>query len=466
MSKEEARGASPPGGATNAPDEMEGLQARVHKRLLEAIDLARARELPRETLRAQCAAQVDTLLRNEGRPLTAAEKERLVSRVIDDIFGLGPLEDILRDPDISDILINGPKQVYVEKKGRLQRHEIVFRDNEHLQGIVQRIASAMGRRVDESSPMLDARLADGSRVNAIIPPLALDGTSVSIRRFGKIPFDTKRLVEVGALTPQMMEFLEACVAARVNIIVSGGTGSGKTTLLNVLSRCIPSGERVITIEDAAELQLQRDHVVRLETRPANVEGKGLITQRDLVKNALRMRPDRVVIGEIRGAEALDMLQAMNTGHDGSMTTLHSNGTRDTIRRLESMVSMAGLNYPIATIRQQIASAVQLLVHADRLTGGRRKIIAISEITGMEADVVLLQDIFVFRQTGIDAEGNASGQHESCGVRPKIIEKLRAEGHNLPDELFFRGKMPTQADAMPEGLTPLKRGLDAKGRKAG
>ncbi|MBZ0172432.1 MAG: CpaF family protein, partial [Phycisphaerales bacterium] len=310
----------------------------------------------------------------------------------------------------------------------------------HLLTVIQRIASGVGRRVDESTPMLDARLQDGSRVNAIISPLALDGHSVSIRRFGAIPFTLEKLMEVGAMTPEMRDFLRSAVAARLNIIISGGTGSGKTTLLNCLSRCIPDGDRVLTIEDAAELRLQRDHVVRLETRPANVEGKGLITQRDLVKNALRMRPDRVVIGELRGGEALDMLQAMNTGHDGSMTTLHSNGTRDTIRRLESMVSMAGLDFPIATIRQQISAAVQLLVHADRLTGGRRRVTAISEITGMEADVVLLQDIFRYVQTGLDDEGNAEGYHESCGVRPKVLEHLRAEGHELPDELFHRGKL--------------------------
>ena len=422
------------------------LRARIQSKLLGSIDLAQARQLPEETLRRECVGRVETLLREEGAPLSAQEKERLVTQVINEIFGFGPLEDLLADPEISDILINGPQQIYVEKSGRLEVAPVAFRDDDHLQQVIQRIASGMGRRVDEASPMLDARLPDGSRVNAIIPPLALDGSSVSIRRFGRIPFDTKKLVEVGALTPQMMRFLEAAVASRMNVVISGGTGSGKTTLLNVMSKCIPDGERVITIEDAAELQLQRDHVVRLETRPANIEGKGLITQRDLVKNALRMRPDRVVIGECRGSEALDMLQAMNTGHDGSMTTVHSNGTRDTIRRLESMVSIAGINYPITTIRQQISSAVQLLVHADRLTGGPRKIMAISEITGMESDAVLLQDIFRFVQTGIDENGNATGYHESCGVRPKCIDRIRAEGHDVPDDLFFGGRLT------PEGTT--------------
>ena len=433
-----------PGKTTPAAEPPEGdLRSRVHMRLLGSIDLNQARQLPQEQLRRECAQKVEALLAAEGKPLSTTEKERLITQVMDDIFGLGPLEDLLRDEDISDILINGPKQIYVEKKGRLLVSDVTFRDNDHLLTVIQRIASSMGRRVDESSPMLDARLQDGSRVNAIISPLALDGHSVSIRRFGAIPFTLEKLMEFGAMTPEMYKFLEAAVAAKLNIIISGGTGSGKTTLLNCLSRCIPEGERVLTIEDAAELQLQRDHVVRLETRPANVEGKGLINQRDLVKNALRMRPDRVVIGEIRGGEALDMLQAMNTGHDGSMTTLHSNGTRDTIRRLESMVSMAGLDFPIATIRQQIAAAVQVLVHADRLTGGPRKITAITEITGMESDVVLLQDIFKFKQTGLDDEGVAQGYHEACGVRPKVIEHLRAEGHNLPDEIFHKGKLENE-----------------------
>lgn len=428
-------------GADGKPVKPEGdLRSRVHMRLLGSIDLNQARQMPQEQLRRECAQKVEALLAAEGKPLSTQEKERLITQVMDDIFGLGPLEDLLRDDDISDILINGPKQIYVEKKGRLIVSEVTFRDNDHLLTVIQRIASSMGRRVDESTPMLDARLQDGSRVNAIISPLALDGHSVSIRRFGAIPFTLEKLKEFGAMTSEMHQFLQAAVAARLNIIISGGTGSGKTTLLNCLSRCIPDGDRVLTIEDAAELQLQRDHVVRLETRPANVEGKGLITQRDLVKNALRMRPDRVVIGEIRGGEALDMLQAMNTGHDGSMTTLHSNGTRDTIRRLESMVSMAGLDFPIATIRQQISSAVQLLVHADRLTGGPRKITAVSEITGMESDVVLLQDIFKFVQTGLDENGTAQGYHEACGVRPKVIEHLRSEGHNLPDEIFQKGKL--------------------------
>ena len=439
-----------------ADPSIDGLKASIHRRLLDSIDLTQARKLPREQLRTECAARVESLLKAEGKPLSSGEKETLITQVLDEIFGLGPLEEILRDPDISDILINGPRQIYCEKKGRLEVSHVTFRDNEHLLQVIERIAAGVGRRVDESSPMLDARLKDGSRVNAIIPPLALDGCSVSIRRFGRIPFDIDKLIEVGAATPEMMTFLRAAVASRLNVVISGGTGSGKTTLLNVMSKCIPDGERVITIEDAAELQLQRDHVVRLETRPANVEGKGLITQRDLVKNALRMRPDRVIIGECRGGEALDMLQAMNTGHDGSMTTVHSNGTRDTVRRLESMVSMAGLNYPVNVIRQQISSAVQVLVHADRLTGGKRKIVAISEITGMESEVVLIQDIFRFNQTGIDDDGNAIGQHESCGVRPKVLDHLRSEGHDLPDDLFFRGRLGGASDQPKPPAKPAAR----------
>ncbi|MEM0982669.1 MAG: CpaF family protein [Planctomycetota bacterium] len=456
----------PPKKPEPTPETGADLKSRIQAKLLGSIDLAQARQLPEETLRKECATRVEGLLKEEGAPLSAQEKEKLVSQVMAEIFGLGPLDELLEDPDVSDILINGPTQIFCEKKGRLEMSDVKFRDDDHLVQIVQRIAAAMGRRVDESSPMLDARLKDGSRVNAIIKPLALDGASVSIRRFGAVPFDRQKLVEIGSMTPQMMQFLESAVAARLNLIISGGTGSGKTTLLNVMSSCIPNGERVITIEDAAELRLQRDHVVRLETRPANIEGKGLVTQRDLVKNALRMRPDRVVIGECRGEEALDMLQAMNTGHDGSMTTIHSNGTRDTIRRLESMVSMAGVNYPINTIRQQISSAVQILVHADRLTGGPRKTMTISEITGMESDAVLLQDIFKFVQTGLDEEGRAVGYHESCGVRPKCLDQIRAEGHDVPDDLFFGGKMEQNGtiDKKPSGTAQIRMIKDISGGK--
>jgi pilus assembly protein CpaF len=407
----------------------------VHRRLLESMDLAQARRMPREQLQQECSKRVDQLLNEQRCPLSAPEKQKLLREVMDEIFGLGPLEELLRDPLVTDILINGPHQIYLERMGRLSEAETQFRDNDHLVQVIQRIAARIGRRIDESCPMLDARLADGSRVNAVIPPLALDGASMSIRRFGAIPFNIDRLIGVGALTREMSQFLEACVRSRLNILISGGTGSGKTTLLNSLSRWIPAGERVVTIEDAAELQLQRRHVVRLETRPSNIEGKGEVTQRDLVKNALRMRPDRIILGEVRGGEALDMLQAMNTGHDGSMTTVHANNTRDAVRRIENMVSMAGLNFPVHAIRDQISSAINLMVQVGRITGGRRKIRSITEITGMEGEAVCMQDIFRFKQTGVDGEGNAIGQFEACGCRPQCLERIQGEGIQFPPDMF-------------------------------
>jgi pilus assembly protein CpaF len=372
---------------------------------------------------------------------------------MDEVFGLGPIEELLRDPLVTDILVNGPNQMYVERMGRLEPVDHQFRDDAHLVQVIQRIAARVGRRIDESSPMLDARLADGSRVNAIIPPLALDGSAMSIRRFGTIPFDVGRLLTVGALTPDMSTFLQACVQARLNIIISGGTGSGKTTLLNSLSRWIPQGERVVTIEDAAELQLQRRHVVRLETRPPNIEGKGEVTQRDLLRNSLRMRPDRIILGEVRGAEALDVLQAMNTGHDGSMTTVHANNARDAVRRVENMVSMAGLNFPVQAIRAQMASAVNIMVHVSRLTGGRRKVVSISEVTGMEGETLCLQDLFRFRQTSIDAEGNAVGQFEACGVRPQLFDRICSEGVKLQQELFRARVLPMATPAAAPAVAP-------------
>src|SRR4051794_12969262 len=396
------------------------VKVNVHRRLLETMDLVEARRMPAEQLYRECSRRVDQLLNEQRCPLSAPEKQKLLREVMDEIFGLGPLEDLLRDPLVTDILVNGPHQIYLEKGGRLQECEHQFRDNEHLIQVIQPIAARAGRRIDESAPMLAARLADGSRVNAITPPLALDGPAMSVRRFGTIPFDIERLVGVGALTREMATFLEACVKCRMNILISGGTGSGKTTLLNCLSRWIPAGERVVTIEDAAELQLQRRHVVRLETRPPNIEGKGEVTQRELVRNTLRMRPDRIILGEVRGGEALDMLQAMNTGHDGSMTTVHANNTRDAVRRIENMVSMAGLNFPMHAIREQISSAINLMVQVGRITGGRRKIKSITEITGMEGEAVCMQDIFRFRQTGVDGEGHAIGQFEACGVRPQCL----------------------------------------------
>ncbi|MEX0746227.1 MAG: CpaF family protein [Phycisphaeraceae bacterium] len=418
------------------------LRRRMHQQLLETMDLTEARRMPVEQLRAECSRRIDQLLNRQQVPLNAREKQRLLQDVLNDIFGLGPLEDLLADPTISDILINSAEQIYVERQGRLERVDTVFRDDQHLLQVIQRIGSSIGRRIDEASPMLDARLADGSRVNAIIPPLALDGPSMSVRRFGAVPIDIERLLQLESMAPEMAEFLRMCVQSRRSILISGGTGSGKTTLLNVLSRWIPEGERVITIEDAAELQLQRKHVVRLETRPPNIEGKGTVTQRDLLRNSLRMRPDRIVIGEVRGAEALDMLQAMNTGHEGSMTTVHANNPRDALRRVENMVSMAGLNYPIGVIRQQLSSAIDLLVHASRLTGGRRKVVSIAEITGMEADTMSLQELFVFRQQSVDAQGHATGRFEATGARPHLISRLEAEGIHLPSEMFQRRVLST------------------------
>jgi pilus assembly protein CpaF len=419
------------------PTGFSDLKSRVHKRLLETLDLNEARRLPVDKLHAECAKRVDVLLNEQGCPLSAREKSQLLREVMNEMFGLGPLEEFLQDQNITDILVNGYNQVYIERMGRLEHTQAHFRDDQHLLHVIQRIAARVGRRVDESSPMLDARLEDGSRVNAIIPPLSLGGPSLSIRRFGVNPIDVDKLLDLQSITPEMVEFLQACVRSRMNILISGGTGSGKTTLLNVLSAWIPDTERLITIEDAAELKLQRKHVVRLETRPPNIEGAGEVTQRDLLKNTLRMRPDRIIIGEVRGAEALDMLQAMNTGHDGSMTTVHANNTRDALRRIENMVSMAGLQYPIHTIRQQMASAINLMVHMQRLTGGRRRVVSIAEITGMEGDIVCLQNIFQFKQLGVDGNGHAFGQFEACGVRARAIERLHAEGFKLPRELFDR-----------------------------
>ena len=393
--------------------------------------------MPIEQLHRECSRRVDALLNEQRCPLSAPERRQVLREVMDEVFGLGPVDEFLREPGISDILINRADLIYVEREGKLERTKATFRDENHLLQVIQRIAARVGRRIDESSPMLDARLADGSRVNAIIPPLALDGPSMSLRRFGTIPIDLAKLLALGSLTTEMATFLEGCVRSKVNILISGGTGTGKTTLLNVLSKWIPVGERVITIEDAAELQLQREHVVRLETRPPNIEGKGEVTQRDLLRNSLRMRPDRIIIGEVRGAEAVDMLQAMNTGHEGSMTTVHANNPRDALRRVENMVSMAGFNYPVRVIREQMSSALHLLIHIARIIGGQRKIVGIAELTGMEGDAVCLQDIFRFQQTGVDQGGNAKGYFEACGVRPRILDRLLEQGTILADDLFHR-----------------------------
>lgn len=425
------------------------VKARVHRKLLQAMDLNEARRIPIDQLYTQCAERVESLLREERIPLSGPEKQQLVRDVLDEMFGYGPLNELLRDPRISDILVNGPHKVYIEREGKLEETDVTFLDNDHVLRVIHRIANHVGRRIDESTPMLDARLPDGSRVNAIIPPLSLDGPSMSIRRFGTNPLSMERLVEGSALRKEMAVFIEACVQCKMNMLISGGTGSGKTTLLNALSRWIPGGERLVTIEDAAELQLQRDHVVRLETRPPNIEGQGEVTQRDLLKNSLRMRPDRIIIGEVRGAEALDMLQAMNTGHEGSMTTVHANNPRDALRRLENMVSMAGLNLPVRAIREQISSALDVLIHVGRLVGGSRKIVRIVEIIGMEQDTISLQDIFTFTQTGIDEDGNAYGDFEVCGVRPRLLNRLEAHGVEMAPDVFQLRILPEPASLSKE-----------------
>jgi pilus assembly protein CpaF len=413
------------------------LKARLHRKLIQVMNLAEARRVPLQQLHAQCAERVEALLREERIPLSGPEKQQLIREVMDEVFGYGPLDEFLRDPLVSDILVNGPHKIYLEKQGRLEATDATFLDNDHLLRVIRRIADNVGRRVDESTPMLDARLPDGSRVNAIIPPLALDGPTVSIRRFGTNPLDMQRLIEIDALRPEMAVFVEACVQCKLNVLISGGTGTGKTTFLNALSRWVPAGERVVTIEDAAELQLQQPHVVRLETRPPNIEGKGEVTQRDLLRNSLRMRPDRIIIGEVRGGEALDMLQAMNTGHEGSMTTVHANSPRDALRRLENMVSMAGLNFPVHAIRDQVASALNILIQLGRLSGGRRKIVQICEITGLEGETICLHELFRFNQKGVDEQGNAFGDFEACGVRPNVLTRLKAFGVEMPPDLFHR-----------------------------
>lgn len=373
----------------------------------------------------------------KGVVLSHSDRQRLLRELLDEVFELGPITPLLRDSTISEIMVNGPYQVYVERNGILEKTDIQFRDDAHVLRIIEKIVAPLGRRIDESSPMVDARLADGSRVNAIIPPLALNGPTLTIRKFSSDPFQVADLIRFGTLTPEMAKFLEACVKARLNIIVSGGTGSGKTTTLGVLSSFIPDNERIITIEDAAELQLRQEHWVRLETRPPNIEGRGEVTMRDLVRNALRMRPERIIVGEVRGGEALDMLQAMNTGHDGSLTTGHANSPRDMLSRLETMVLMAGMDLPVRAIREQIASALDLIVHQSRLRDGSRKITHITEVMGMEGDTIVLQDIFVFEQTGVETGGRVIGSFRSTGIRPKFLSKIHAAGIMLPDEIFFK-----------------------------
>ena len=412
------------------------LKTKIHRKLVEQLDLT-AMKSDDPTIRDQVGEVILNLCEQEDVLLNYNERQKLVAEILDETFGLGPLEMLLKDPTISDILINGPRQVYAERRGKVERTDVQFRDNEHLIHVIDKIVSAVGRRCDEVSPMVDARLKDGSRVNAIIPPLALDGPSISIRRFGNDPITWDDYIRFKSCTPEMVEFLKACVISHLNVLIIGGTGSGKTTLLNNMSAFIPAVDRIVTIEDAAELRLRQPHVVRLETRPANIEGKGRITIRDLLINSLRMRPDRIVVGECRGAETLDMLQAMNTGHDGSLTTLHANSTRDTVQRVETMVMMAGFELPVRAIRQQFASAIQLIVQAQRLTGGPRKITSVTEVTGMEGDVVTMQDIFTFEQVGIDAAGKAFGQIVATGLRPTFLDRLKQSGCDVKPSLFER-----------------------------
>ncbi len=415
--------------------EYQQVKAALHRKILDRLNLEKLGKAPNDAAREEVLAVIRDSVSSEAVPLSFAERERLAREILDEIFGLGPLEPLLKDPSISDILVNGHANVYIERAGKLEKTNLSFKDDAHLMQIIDRIVSRVGRRIDESSPLVDARLMDGSRVNAIIPPLAIDGPSLSIRRFGRDPLTDKDFIANKSITEPMLELLKAMVKGKLNILISGGTGAGKTTLLNVMSGYIPSTERIVTIEDAAELQLKQEHVVRLETRPPNIEGKGAVRQRQLVINALRMRPDRIVVGEVRGDEAFDMLQAMNTGHEGSLTTVHANTPRDAISRVENMVSMANLNIPDRSVRQQIASALHAIVQVQRLTDGSRKVISIAELTGMEGEVVTMQEIFTFERRGLDERGKVRGAFKATGIRPKFTDRLTAAGYRLPASLF-------------------------------
>ena len=422
-------------GAFANRDSHTDLKVELHKRLLDLINLQALDQMSRAQIEAEVGDIVYEELTKQNHALNNAERKALVSDVLDELLGLGPIEPLLKDPTITDILINGASQVFVERYGVLETSPVRFKDERHLLRIIQKIVSAVGRRIDESSPMVDARLADGSRVNAIVPPLAIDGASMSIRKFARVPISMDRLIEIGSVPASVAEVLKAIVKARRNVLISGGTGSGKTTMLNAMSAFIDGRERIVTIEDSAELQLQQEHVVRLETRPPNNEGRGEISQRELVKNALRMRPDRIIVGEVRAGEAFDMLQAMNTGHDGSMTTVHANTARDALSRIEQMIGMSGIDIPARAARSQIASAINVVIQVGRLSDGRRKILSVSELTGMEGEVVTMQEIFRFRQTGVSPEGQVLGKFEATGIRPKFIEQVIAHGVSLSADLF-------------------------------
>ena len=424
----------PEAGIGHSPG-YQALKVGIHQKLLDRVDLAAMESLTEDRLKEEIALLIGRLLSEDAVLVNDAERAMLIRDIQHEMLGLGPLEPLLADPTISDILVNSHSQVYVERRGKLESTDVRFADDAHLMKIIDKIVSRVGRRIDESSPMVDARLPDGSRVNAIIPPVALDGPVVSIRRFAVIPLKIEDLLSYKTLTPEMASIVQGLSKAKVNMIISGGTGSGKTTMLNILSGYIPTSERIVTIEDAAELQLQQPHVVRLETRPPNIEGKGEVTQRSLVKNALRMRPDRIILGEVRGAEAVDMLQAMNTGHEGSLATIHANTPRDALSRLENMIGMAGLNLPVKAARQQISSAITAIIQIGRLADGKRKVMSIQEITGMEGEIITMQEVFAFRQTGVAADGSVQGHFSATGVRPKFVDRLRAHGVMLPDTLF-------------------------------
>lgn len=424
---------APPSGETLLP--MERYKRDLHNSLVRSLDLERLKALPADRQRIELSTLLAKVIAADPPPIIGVDQDRLLRELLDEIVGFGPLEPLFRDPTITDILVNGPKEIYIERDGKLALSDVTFRDEQQVMQVLDRIVSKVGRRIDESSPMVDARLPDGSRVNAVIPPLSVKFPAISIRRFGGAAKQLDDLVRLHMLSPEMALFLQAAVKARLNIIVSGGTGSGKTTLLNALSHFIPANERIVTIEDSAELQLQQRHVVTLESRPSNVEGKGLVTVRDLVRNALRMRPDRIVVGECRGAEALDMLQAMNTGHDGSLTTLHANTPRDVLARLETMVLMAGYDLPIKAIRQQVVGAVNLVIQTARLQGGVRRVTSITELTGLEGETIMLQDVFRFRQVGVNGAGKAFGVFEATGIRPHVVERIHTGGTQLPPDLF-------------------------------
>src|SRR3989475_7125482 len=418
-------------GDGNGQPTFQEMKSRLHRALINRMDLTKLTSLAPEQVYAEVSRLAESVLVQEAMPLSAAERDRLVNEVQHELFGLGPLEPLLGDPTISDILVNSHHTIYIERHGKLEMTDVAFKDDEHLMRVIERIVSSVGRRIDESSPMVDARLRDGSRVNPIIPPLSIDGPVLSIRRFGTEPLRMDALIENKALTKDIAEMLEMCIKARLNVLISGGTGAGKTTLLNALSANIPEYERIVTIEDSAELQLQQPHVVRLETRPPNIEGRGEVTQRDLVKNALRMRPDRIIIGEARGGEAIDMLQAMNTGHDGSLTTVHANTTLDALARLETMIQMTGMRLSDRAMRQQIAAAVNMVIQVARLTDGTRRIVSISEITGMEGETIAMQEIFQFERTGVDGSGKVLGRFRTTGIRPRFAERFQQYGMQLP-----------------------------------